>query len=102
MIERTGLSVDIAENGVKAIELWKKFQYDLILMDCLMPEMDGFEATRNIRLLEKDQRIPIVALTANVLNSDKQACKDAGMDDFVGKPIMLSLLNSTLEKWVKK
>jgi signal transduction histidine kinase/CheY-like chemotaxis protein len=102
MIERTGLSVDIAENGVKAIELWQKNQYDLILMDCLMPEMDGFEATRNIRLLEKDQRIPIVALTANVLNSDKQACKDAGMDDFVGKPIVLSLLNSTLEKWVKK
>jgi signal transduction histidine kinase/CheY-like chemotaxis protein len=101
MIERTGLTVDIAENGIEAIASWRKTHYDIILMDCLMPEMDGYEATRQIRLFEKNTHIPIIALTANVLSSDKQACKDAGMDDFIGKPIELTLLNATLEKWIK-
>ena len=100
MIEQTGLKVDIADNGLKAIQLWKQNDYSLILMDCLMPEMDGFEATRQIRLLEKAQHIPIIALTANVLKSDQQACKDAGMDDFLGKPIDLNKLYQTLKKWL--
>lgn len=101
MIEQTGLKVDIADNGLKAIQLWKQHHYDLILMDCLMPEMDGFEATRQIRLLENDKHIPIIALTANVLKSDQQACKDAGMDDFLGKPIDLNKLYQTLKKWLE-
>ena len=66
-----------------------------------MPEMDGFEATRQIRLLENDKHIPIIALTANVLKSDQQACKDAGMDDFLGKPIDLNKLYQTLKKWLE-
>lgn len=101
IIEQTGLTVDIAENGIKAVQAWRDGEYDLILMDCLMPEMDGYEATRQIRSLEQDCHIPIIALTANVLNSDKQVCKDAGMDDFIGKPIELNLLTSTLDKWLK-
>ena len=100
MLESTGLIVEIATDGKQALKLWKERPYDLILMDCLMPEMDGFEATRQIRSLEKDARIPIIALTANAMESDRQACNAAGMDDFISKPIKIDLLHNVLKKWL--
>lgn len=102
MIECTGVTVDIAENGFKAVDAWKNNQYDLILMDCLMPEMDGYEATKKIRSLENKSRIPIIALTANAMESDRQACHAAGMDDFVSKPIQMDILHATLAQWLSK
>ena len=65
-----------------------------------MPEMDGYEATRQIRLLETDTRIPIIALTANVMAADREACKAAGMDDFLGKPVNFEIMTSTLARWL--
>ncbi len=101
LLNQLGLDVDIAENGVAAIERWKANSYDLILMDCLMPVMDGFEASRFIREQEsKLRRTPIIALTANVMASDKESCKKAGMDDFIGKPIEQDELIDKLSEWL--
>ena len=100
LIEQLGIEVDIAENGIKAVDAWRKGSYDLILMDCLMPEMDGFEATRQIRSLQQEHHTPIIALTANVLPSDQKACADSGMDDFLGKPIVHQLLVEKLKHWL--
>ena len=102
-LNQLGLSVDIAGDGVSAIECWKKSAYDLILMDCLMPIMDGFEASRTIRKNESGQKhTPIIALTANVMESDKQNCREAGMDDFVGKPIEQDELIEKLSYWLNQ
>lgn len=90
LIARMGYQTDMAENGLKAVEKYKNNHYDLILMDCQMPEMDGFEATRKIRDLEKAEKrghVPIIAMTGNVFESDRQKCFDNGMDDFIAKPV---------------
>ncbi|MBT5230657.1 MAG: response regulator [Methylococcales bacterium] len=86
MLNNLGLTLDIAVNGLQAINLWQKNSYDLILMDCRMPIMDGYEATQRIRELEQDDRIPIIAITANATESDQQLCFEAGMDDIIIKP----------------
>lgn len=86
MLEGVGCTVDIAENGEIATKMVQKKDYDLILMDCQMPVMDGYEATREIRALGFEE-IPIVALTANALKGDKEKCIKAGMDDFLSKPV---------------
>lgn len=102
LLEGLGLQYDVAENGIEAIEKWKSGAYDLVLMDCLMPEMDGYEATRQIRALEKDdEHITIIAVTANVLPSDRDACRAAGMDDFVSKPFDFNILYKALDKWLR-
>jgi CheY-like chemotaxis protein len=88
--------VESAENGRRAVEKCKQVRYDLILMDCHMPEMDGYEATRQIRKFEGSQtyRTPIVAVTAGVLDADREACFESGMDGFTTKPINVGdLLN---------
>lgn len=101
LLESLELEHEVAENGIAAISKWKRGDYDLILMDCLMPEMDGYEATRQIRALEKEgEHIPIIAVTANVLPSDQEACKEAGMDDFVSKPLDFNLLKESLARWL--
>jgi len=87
LLETVGLSASVVCNGIEAIELWKNEDFDLILMDCEMPEMDGYTATQEIRAQETDSRIPIIALTANAYQENKQKCLDAGMDDFLTKPI---------------
>ncbi len=90
LISRMGYQTDMAENGIKAVEKYKNSHYDLILMDCQMPEMDGFEATRKIRELEKAEsrdHIPIIAMTGNAFEADRQKCFDNGMDDFIAKPV---------------
>ena len=104
MLEKTGCRVEVASNGIEAVNLWKEFSYDVIFMDCQMPEMDGFAATEEIRELERRHvgrsRTPIVALTANTMSGDRQKCLDAGMDDFVPKPIPVALLKRVLERWL--
>ena len=102
MLRRMGVKVDIANNGRVAIDMWKRSSYDLIFMDCQMPEMDGYEATRSIRESERAQgeHIPIVALTANVQAAEQQKCLDLGMDDFISKPFSGNDLASALSRWI--
>ncbi|MGF1701140.1 response regulator [Photobacterium makurazakiensis] len=102
MLEKLGASVVIAENGQVAVDLYKQHAFDLIFMDCQMPVLDGFEATQAIRHLEGEgEHIPIIALTANVVKEEKDKCFDAGMDDFVSKPVSKKTLSSMLEKHIK-
>lgn len=97
MLEKLGAEVTIAENGQEAIEAFKRAHFDLIFMDCQMPVLDGFEATKAIRLLEKEgEHIPIVALTANVMKEERDKCLAAGMDDFVSKPVSQTTLRQKL------
>lgn len=102
ILDNAGLEVDSACNGVEAIKQWQNNHYDLILMDCLMPEMDGYQATREIRRLEagNEVAIPIVALTANTINNAKAQCLDAGMNGFLSKPIIIEELHAMLAQWL--
>ena len=95
--------VDVANNGSAAVEAWASGRYDLVLMDCQMPVMDGYEATRTIRTRElgRDKRTPIVALTAHAIKGADDECFEAGMDDYLTKPIDRELLRRCLERWLK-
>ncbi len=101
MFKLLGCRVEVASNGAEAVAMVQKTRYDMIFMDCQMPEMDGYDATRVIRGLEdrKCATIPIVAMTANALSGDKRACFEAGMDDFLSKPINKATLSEMLSKW---
>jgi CheY-like chemotaxis protein len=102
MLERLGWDVDIAPDGVKAHALASKNRYAMVLMDCLMPEADGYTATAMIREHERQHglpRLPIVALTANALSGDRERCLQAGMDDYLSKPLQLHLLKEVLQRW---
>ncbi|MFT4515959.1 MAG: two-component system sensor histidine kinase/response regulator, partial [Planctomycetota bacterium] len=100
MLKRIGCCVTFAVDGREALQFVKQHDYALILMDCQMPEMDGFEATRAIRALGGNYMdLPILALTANVLPADREACMAAGMSDFLPKPIKLDLLRSAVKRW---
>jgi CheY-like chemotaxis protein len=99
-LQKLGHSVEIANNGVEAVNALKAKNYDLILMDVQMPEMDGFEATAAIRAMTGDKRrIPIIAMTANALPSDCERCLAAGMDDYIAKPVHQHILVELIEKW---
>jgi CheY-like chemotaxis protein len=100
-LEKAGHKVDLAENGKIAIEMYQKNIYDLILMDIQMPIMDGIEATKNIRKLEKENNrsaIKIMAVTAFALERDKEQCLNAGMDEFLSKPFKPNELLSLIHK----
>jgi signal transduction histidine kinase/CheY-like chemotaxis protein len=102
MLEKLGCQVVVANNGREAIDHAVRTRFDVILMDCQMPEVDGYEATEALRALEKGlgrPRTPIVALTANALETDRLRCLEAGMDDHVGKPYTLVILRSALLRW---
>ncbi|MCP4571297.1 MAG: response regulator [bacterium] len=97
MLEMLGCTVALAANGAEAVEKASAEDFDLVFMDCQMPEMDGYEATRTIRGLDGDRaRVPIVAMTANVLSGDREACYAAGMDDFLSKPVTKGTLTDML------
>ena len=88
LLERRGYRVDVVAGGSEALAALAQQPYDLLFLDCFMPDMNGFETTRRIRSSEPPgQRIPIIALTANVLPEDRQKCLDVGMDDYLAKPI---------------
>jgi CheY-like chemotaxis protein len=83
MLKKLGFSVDVACNGIEALDAVDKSSYDAVLMDCQMPVMDGFEATRQLRQCEQGTHIPIIAMTANAMKGDREKCLEAGMDDYV-------------------
>jgi len=99
LLEDTGMIIECAENGLRAVEMYRANpEYSLILMDIHMPEMDGFEATRQIRALDPSHKIPIVAMTANVFKDDVDKCMAAGMTSHLGKPIDFEELMKELDK----
>lgn len=100
LIERMGYQVDLAGDGKRAVESIQRAPYDVVLMDCSMPEMDGYEATREIRKLERgSSRRVIIAMTASAFAEDEARCRAAGMDDYLTKPIDPVLLRATLARW---
>ena len=105
MLEILGYEVEMAENGRQALELAERSQFDLVLMDCQMPEMDGLTATGEIRRREAasgQQRLTIIALTANAMQGDREQCLAAGMDDYLTKPYTQTQLQAVVQKWVDK
>ncbi|HRH46556.1 MAG TPA: ATP-binding protein [Pyrinomonadaceae bacterium] len=98
-LHQLGIKGDIAQNGLEALKILEKKDYDLILMDCRMPEMDGFEATKHIRQFENDKKhIKIIAMTASVTAEERESCFQSGMDDYLAKPIKFEVLAETLNK----
>ena len=95
-----GLEADEAEDGLRALEMANRADYDLILMDVQMPTLDGLEATRQIRTINRYRNIPIIALTADAFNADRQRVMDAGMSDHLAKPLRASQLYAALAQWL--
>ena len=102
LLRKLDLDVDLAEDGLEAIEAYRKTSYDLVFMDCRLPNMDGFEATRRIRLTApRSPRVPIIALTASTYEGAKEACIDSGMDDYLTKPVTIQSVSDKLSKWLR-
>ncbi len=104
LLGKLGYQIDIVENGLNAVRALEVYQYDLVLMDCLMPVMDGLEATIMIRDPDSkvlNHNVPIIAVTANVLDNDRDICLSVGMDDYIPKPLKKDVLANTLAKWLK-
>lgn len=101
ILEGAGIRLDIAGNGLEALQKIALTDYDGVLMDCQMPVMDGFEATRKLREDPRFANLPVIAMTANAMVGDKEKCLECGMNDFVAKPIDVGQLFTTLARWVK-
>jgi CheY-like chemotaxis protein len=104
MLEKFDMNVDIAGTGREVLVKLEKGAYDLVFMDCQMPEMDGYEATACIRRAEQDsgRHLPIIAMTANAMQGDREKCLAAGMDDYIAKPIRREAISEMLQKWAPK
>jgi len=104
MLQKSGIGIKLAENGVEALAILENNQIDLVLMDCQMPVMDGFETSRRIRLREQTmglERLPIIALTANAVIGDRETCLAAGMDDYLSKPFSEEQLYQVVSQWLE-
>jgi CheY-like chemotaxis protein len=99
ILGKLGYRADAVANGLEVIKALESIPYDLVLMDCQMPEMDGFEATRAMRNLKIN--IPVVAMTANAMKGDRELCLEAGMNDYLSKPVKPAELAATLERWLR-
>lgn len=99
MLKKLGFSADIANNGTEVLDALKKASYELIFMDCQMPIMDGYDATRAIRASDS-KAIHIVALTANAMPGDEEKCLAAGMDAYIPKPLSITTIQETLKKYL--
>ncbi len=98
ILERAGFKIDLVSDGGEALAAHREQPYDVILMDCQMPSMDGFEASRQIRKLEGKQPV-IIAVTANALLGERERCLEAGMDDYLSKPFQAEQLVGVVKKW---
>jgi CheY-like chemotaxis protein/HPt (histidine-containing phosphotransfer) domain-containing protein len=102
LLEKLGYQVEVADNGQEAVDACARTRYAIVLMDGQMPTLDGFEATRRIRQNEGDgHHTPFVAMTASAMKGDRERCLEAGMDDYVSKPVTPELLEAALKRWVK-
>jgi CheY-like chemotaxis protein len=102
MLDKVGCTVTVANNGIEALQALREQEFDFVLMDMQMPLMDGLEATRRIVAEWPGVHPPIIALTANAMAEDRERCLDAGMQDFVAKPIRLQDLHRMIDKWCKQ
>lgn len=100
LLGKLGLQTAVAINGREAIEMAASYDYDAIFMDCMMPEVDGFEATREIRQAERGRRVPIIAMTALSMPGDRERCITVGMDDYLSKPILRPALQAAVQRWL--
>lgn len=101
ILEELGLDVDIANNGQESLDKIKQYpDYSIVFMDCQMPVLDGYEATKEIRKIEQHKYLPIVAMTANAMVGDKEKCLECGMNDYLSKPINLNELKKIIKKWI--
>jgi CheY-like chemotaxis protein len=102
-LNRLGFLTEIVPGGTEALEAWARTPFDLILLDCQMPGMDGYQTAREIRARENGGgRTPIIALTANAGDSEPEKCLASGMDSYLTKPIRLTALETTLDRWIPR
>ena len=100
MLEKIGIKSTLAADGQEALNMLDQDEFDAVLMDCQMPVMDGFEATRRIREQPALLKLPVIAMTANVMEGDREKCIEAGMNDYIGKPVVEADLKKTLARWI--
>jgi CheY-like chemotaxis protein len=100
-LRRLGCTADAVANGLEAVDVLRRVPYDIVFMDCQMPELDGYDAARLIRATPGlSQHVPIVALTAHALAGDRDKCLAAGMNDYISKPLKTPELQAALERWL--
>jgi signal transduction histidine kinase/CheY-like chemotaxis protein len=103
MLEKLGVRTDVAANGREALEMMRMLPYDLVFLDCQMPEMNGYEAVAEIRRREgSERRTPVIAMTAEAIDGRREQCLEAGMDDFIAKPVKMEMLAQALKRWAQK